>query len=164
MVLPMKNFSPKNFRGEGDLAKNAVFDHFLCHPPLSKVRPHYSANLKARWLPHGSFEPLWAKVTSEHWKMAFLKKNWGPSSLWSQSLDYRSRIVSPPKAVFMVFFKIIFLTHCGPMMPPSVIHGCKAVDLIFLMLKRKKNSHPAERMIFYDAPHRYFPLYWEAVV
>ena len=48
MVLPMKNFSPKNFRGEGDLAKNAVFDHFLCHPPLSKVRPHYSANLKAR--------------------------------------------------------------------------------------------------------------------
>ena len=61
MVLPMKNFSTKNFRGEGYLAKNAVFDHFLRPPPLSKLRTHYSANLKARWLPHGSFEALWAK-------------------------------------------------------------------------------------------------------
>ena len=31
-------------------------------------------------------------------------------------------------------------------------------------IKKQIFVHPAERAIFYDGPHRYFPLYWEAVI
>ena len=91
-------------------------------------------------------------------KMKNLKKN----GLFVHPEVSLSRIVSPQKAVFRVFLKkIIFLTHFGLMMPPSVPHDWKAVDLLFLMVKRKHIfSHPADRRIFYDAPHRYF-LYTE---
>ena len=33
MVLPLKKFSSQKCRGEGTLAKNAVFGHFPCPPP-----------------------------------------------------------------------------------------------------------------------------------
>jgi hypothetical protein len=36
--------------------------------------------------------------------------------------------------------------------PPSVIHGWKATDLFFLVIKRKKYLfHPVKRQIFGDA-------------
>ena len=63
---PWKKISSQKCRGEGTLAKNAVFGHFPCRPPLSKVKNCYSDNFNARWLPHGSFEPLWAIVKWQH--------------------------------------------------------------------------------------------------
>ena len=79
MVLPMKKMSSPQCRGEWTLAKNAVFGHFSCRPPLSKVKIRYSDNFDASGLPHGSFEALWAKVKWEHLKSGNFCQNWGPS-------------------------------------------------------------------------------------
>ena len=48
--------------------------------------------------------------------------------------------------------KIIVLTHFDPMTPPSVIHGWKATDLLFLMVKwRNDFLNPISRQNFANA-------------
>ena len=44
-----------------------------------------------------------------------------------------------------------------PQTPPSVIHGWKATDLLYEMVKTKKIFfHPVKRQIFDDAPKQTF--------
>ena len=78
-----------------------------------------------------------------------------------------SRIVSPKKAVFRAFF---FRKSCfWPIRPnedPQVLYMAGKLWISSFWWYKGKNIflHPAERAIFYDGPHRYFPLYWEAVI
>ena len=78
-----------------------------------------------------------------------------------------SRIVSPQKAVFRAFFlENHFFDPFRPNEDPQVLYMAGKLWISSLWWYKEKNIflHPVERMIFYDGPHRYFPLYWEAVI
>ena len=52
-----------------------------------------------------------------------------------------------------------------PQTPPSVIHGWKATDLLYEMVKTKKIFfHPVKRQIFDDAPKQTFYMISKLVV
>ena len=52
-----------------------------------------------------------------------------------------------------------------PQTPPSVIHGWKATDLLYEMVKTKKIFlHPVKRQIFGDAPKQTFYMISKLVV
>ena len=59
-------------------------------------------------------------------------------------------------------FRFINLT---PQTPPSVIHGWKATDLLYEMVRKEKYFfHPVKRQIFDDAPKQTFYMIWELVI
>ena len=60
-----------------------------------------------------------------------------------------SRTVSKNKPYFRVFFINVFFYPYWPNETQSVIHGWKATDLLFLVVRRK--NHPVKRPIFGDA-------------
>ena len=52
-----------------------------------------------------------------------------------------------------------------PQTPPSVIHGWKATDLLYEMVKTKKIFfHPVKRQIFDDAPKQTFYMISKLVI
>ena len=67
--------------------------------------------------------------------------------------------------------KLVFLDHFfwrksffGPF-DPSVIHGWKDTDLLFMMVQRKNYlSHTVKRQIFDDAPGQTFYMTWDCVL
>ena len=100
--------------------------------------------------------------------MGTLKKWQFCSKLGSQPPLKSSRIVSRKKAVFRAFFSSEnhFLDPFRHNEDPQVLNMAGKLWISSLWWYKEKNIflHPVERMIFWDAPHRYFPLYWEAVV
>ena len=78
-----------------------------------------------------------------------------------------SRIVSPKKAVFRAFFlENHFFDPFRPNEDHPVLYMTGKLWISSFWWYKEKNIclHPAERAIFYDGPHRYFLLYWEAVL
>ena len=148
----------------GDFSKKRRFRPFFVSPPLSKVKNCYSDNFDASGLGHGSFEALWATVKWQHWKSGNFFQNWGPSPLWSQPIQDRV----PQKSCFRAFFFLgnHFFDPFRPNEDPQVLYMAGKLWISSLWWYKEKNIflHPVERMIFWDAPHRYFPLYWEAVL
>ena len=79
----------------------------------------------------------------------------GPSPLRSQLIRNHDR----KNECFLTTFweKMVCFTKLTPRTPPSVIHGWKATDLLFQMVKTKrKKNHPVKRQIFDDAPGQTF--------
>ena len=64
-TTPEQIFFTKMSR-RGDFSKKSRFRSFSVSPPSAKSKNCYSDNFNARWLPHGSFEPLWAIVKWQH--------------------------------------------------------------------------------------------------
>ena len=87
-TTPEKIFFTKMSR-RGDFSKKRRFRSFSVSPPSAKSKNCYSDNFNARWLPHGSFEPLWATVKWQYWKSSICLKKVGPNPLWSQSIQDR---------------------------------------------------------------------------
>ena len=93
MVLSLKNFPIKKYRGEGFLAKNAVFCYFSC--PIRK-KFQVAANrtiLIPEGLPnaHGSSESLCPKFSEAHVEKVLIFKIVGTSPLRSQVIQNRVR-------------------------------------------------------------------------
>ena len=75
--------------------------------------------------------------------------------------------MSPPKAVFRAFFlENHFFDPFRPHEDPQVLYMAGKLWISSFWWYKEKNIcfHPSEPAIFYDGPHRYFPLYWEAVI
>ena len=74
----------------------------------------------------------------------------------------------PPKKLFLgrFFLENHFFDPFRPNEDPQVLYMAGKLWISFLWWYEEKNIflHPVERMIFYDGPHRYFPLYWETVI
>ena len=74
----------------------------------------------------------------------------------------------PPKKLFLgrFFLENHFFDPFRPNEDPQVLYMAGKLWISSLWWYKEKNIflHPVERMIFWDAPHRYFPLYWEAVI
>ena len=73
-----------------------------------------------------------------------------------------------PKKLFLgrFFLENHFFDPFRPNEDPQVLYMAGKLWISSLWWYKEKNIflHPVERMIFYDGPHRYFPLYWEAVI
>ena len=73
-----------------------------------------------------------------------------------------------PKKLFLgrFFLENHFFDPFRPNEDPQVLYMAGKLWISSLWWYKEKNIflHPVERMIFYDGPHRYFPLHWEAVI
>ena len=134
-TTPEKIFFTKMSR-RGDFSKKRRFRSFSVSPP-----PQQSQKIVTRTI-----------LMPDDFHMAHLNR-YGPSlndniknvafliffGLPTPSEVSLSRIVSPKKAVFRAFFfrKSCFWPISSQWRPPSVIHGWKAVGLLFLMVERK---------------------------
>merc|ERR1712105_532772 len=91
MVLSLKNFPIKKYRGEGFLAKNAVFCNFPL-PPRKKISNGcQSDNFDARRSAHGSSESKWPKFSETHAEKVSIFKIVGASPLQSQVIQKSCR-------------------------------------------------------------------------
>ena len=142
----------------GDFSKKRRFRPFF----VTKVKNCYSDNFDASGLAHGSFEALWAKIKWEQkWKKL--------SKLGSQPpLKSAYPGSCRPKKLFLgrFFLENHFFDPFRPNEDPQVLYMAGKLWISSLWWYKEKNIflHPVERIIFYDVPHRYFPLYWEAVI
>ena len=137
MVLPLKKFSSQKCRGGGTLAKNAVFGHFSCRPPLTKVKNCYSDNFDASGLAHGSFEALWATVKWQHWKSGnFFSKLGSQPPLKSA---YPGSC--PPKKLFLgrFFLENHFFDPFRPNEDPQVLYMAGKLWISSLWWYKEKN-------------------------
>ena len=74
----------------------------------------------------------------------------GPSPLRSQVIQNHDR----KNECFLTTFweKMVCFTKLTPQTPPSVIHGCKATDLLYEMVRRKNYwQNPFSRQNFANA-------------
>ena len=91
MVLSLKNFPSQQCRGEGILAKNAVFLQFSIAAPKIISKRCQSDNFDARRSAHGSSESLCPKFSEAHVEKVLIFKIVGASPLQSQVIQNRVR-------------------------------------------------------------------------
>ena len=136
MVLSWIFFSLSKFRGISVLWKKAVFSFFPWpHQKKFQVAADRTI-LKFDDLPIAHFEtdvPLFSKHMLE---IAIPLKFWVPAHSkvsWSRTMTAKMSVFRP-----LFWRKSLFWPIPTQWTPPSVIHGWKATDLLFLMVKRKK--------------------------
>ena len=136
MVLSWIFFSLSKFRGISVLWKKAVFSCFPW-PHRKKIQRIFIRTiLKFDDLPRAHFEtdvPLFLKHL---WKLGISLKLWVPAHSevrWSRTMTAKMSVFRP-----LFWRKSLFWPIPTQWTPPSVIHGWKATDLLFLMVKRKK--------------------------
>ena len=135
MDLSWKFFSLSKFRGMSLLWKKSNFSIFSC-PHREKFQTILNWTiLKFDALPIAHFETYVPLFLKNLWKLAISLKLWVPAA----SEVRWSRTVSKKNPHFRVLFWInhFFLAKPNQETPPSVIHGWKATDLPFMMVKRK---------------------------
>ena len=136
MVLSWIFFSLSKFRGISVLWKKAVFSFFPWpHQKKFQVAADRTI-LKFDDLPIAHFEtdvPLFSKHMLE---IAIPLKFWVPAHSkvsWSRTMTAKMSVFRP-----LFWRKSLFWPIPTQWTPPSVIHGWKATDLLFLMVQRKK--------------------------
>ena len=99
----------------------------------------------------------------------FSKHLWNltiPQKLWVSALFEVgwSRTVAAKIGVFRPLFleKMFCFINLTPETPPSVIHGCKATDLLYELVKKK--FHPVRCQIFGDALKQTFCMISKLVI
>ena len=150
MVLSWIFFSLSKFRGISVLWKKAVFS-FFPWPHRKKIqRILIRTILKFDDLPIAHFEtdvPLFLKHL---WKLGISLKLWVPAHSkvsWSRTMTAKMSVFRP-----LFWRKSLFWPIPTQWTPPSVIHGWKATDLLFLIVKRKKYFlNPISRQNFANA-------------
>ena len=154
MVLSWIFFSLSKFRGISVLWKKAVFS-FFPWPHRKKIQRIFIRTiLKFDDLPIAHFEtdvPLFLKHL---WKLGISLKLWVPANSevgWSRTVAAKIGVFRP-----LFWREKFYFTNLTPPTPPSVIHGWKATDLLFMMIKNKIFFHPVKRQIFVDAPGQTF--------
>ena len=128
-------FSLSKFRGISVLWKKAVFSCFPW-PHRKKIQRIFIRTiLKFDDLPIAHFEtdvPLFLKHL---WKLGISLKLWVPANSevrWSRTMTAKMSVFRP-----LFWRKSLFWPIPTQWTPPSVIHGWKATDLLFLIVKRK---------------------------
>ena len=150
MVLSWIFFSLSKFRGISVLWKKAVFSCFPW-PHRKKIQRIFIRTiLKFDDLPIAHFEtdvPLFLKHL---WKLGISLKLWVPANSevrWSRTMTAKMSVFRP-----LFWRKSLFWPIPTQWTPPSVIHGWKATDLLFLVVKRKKYFlNPISRQNFANA-------------
>jgi len=150
MVLSWIFFSLSKFRGISVLWKTSVFSIFSWpHRKKFQVAADRTI-LKFDDLPIAHFEadvPLFSKHMLE---IAIPLKFWVPAHSkvsWSRTMTAKISVFRP-----LFWRKSLFWPISTKWTPPSVIHGWKAMDLLFLMVKRKKYFlNPISRQNFANA-------------
>ena len=136
MVLSWKNFPIKKYRGEGFLAKNAVFCNFSC-PPRKKISNGcQSDNFDPRRSAYGSSESLCPIFFKTPAKKVIIFKIVGASPLQSQVIQ---NLDTQKRCFLGTFFeKMAIFTHFDQTNPPPHdTHRWKAVHLSFPGARRK---------------------------
>ena len=109
-----------------------------------------SDNFEDWRLPHSSFRSLCSKFFKTLVELSDTSKIVGSSPLRSQVIQNHDR----KNYCFLTTFweKMVCFTKLTPWTPPSVIHGWKAMDLLYEMVKRKNYLlNPISRQNFADA-------------
>ena len=150
MVLSWIFFSLSKFRGISVLWKKAVFSCFPW-PHRKKIQRIFIRTiLKFDDLPIAHFEtdvPLFSKHMLE---IAIPLKFWVPAHSkvsWSRTMTAKMSVFRP-----LFWRKSLFWPIPTQWTPPSVIHGWKATDLLFLVVKWNKYFlNPISRQNFANA-------------
>ena len=109
-----------------------------------------SDNFEERRLPHSSFRSWCSKFSETLVEVSDTSKIVGPSPLRSQVIRNHDR----KNECFLTTFweKMVCFTKLTPRTPPSVIHGWKATDLLYEMVRRKNYwRNPISRQNFANA-------------
>ena len=130
MVLCWKNFSLSKFWGVSVLWKKSIFSIFSL-PHLKKIqtiliRP--ILNFDA--LPIAHFETYVPLFLKHLWKLAISLKLWVPAHFevgWSRTVAAKIGVFRP-----LFWRKSFFWPISTQWTPPSVIHGWKATNLLFM--------------------------------
>ena len=148
-------FPREKFRGMSVLWKKSFFSIFSC-PHRKKIqkiliRPILTFDA----LPIAHFEAYVPNFLKHLWKLAISLKLWVPAHFevgWSRTVSAKIGVFRP-----LFWREKNYFTNLTPRTPPSVIHGWKATDLLFKMVKRKNYFfHPVKRQIFDDTPVQTF--------
>ena len=91
MVLFVKNFASRKYRGEGVLEKNAVFLQFSIATPKNFSNGCQSDNFDPRTFAYGSSESLCPKFSETHAEKVSIFKIVGASPLQSQVIQKSCR-------------------------------------------------------------------------
>ncbi len=86
-------------------------------------------------LPIAHFEAYVPNFLKHLWKLAISLKLWVPAHSevgWSRTVAAKIGVFRP-----LFWREKNYFTNLTPRTPPSVIHGWKATDLLFMMVKRK---------------------------
>ena len=134
MVLSWIFFSLSKFRGISVLWKKAVFSCFPW-PHRKKIQRIFIRTiLKFDDLPIAHLETVVPLFLKHLWKLGISLKLWVPAHSkvsWSRTMTAKMSVFRP-----LFWRKSLFWPIPTQWTPPSVIHGWKATDLLFLMVKR----------------------------
>ena len=150
MVLSWIFFSLSKFRGMSVLWKTSVFSIFSWpHRKKFQVAADRTI-LKFDDLPIAHFEADVLIFSKHMLEIAIPLKCWVPAHSevsWSRTMTAKMGVFRP------LFWRKSFLWPISTQWtPPSVIHGWKATDLLFMMVKRKKYfQNPISRQNFANA-------------
>ena len=148
-------FPREKFQGMSVLWKKSFFSIFSL-PHRKKIqnfliRPILTFDA----LPIAHFDPYVPNFLKHLWKLAISLKLWVPAHFevgWSRTVSAKICVFRP-----LFWREKNYFTNLTPRTPPSVIHGWKATDLLFMMVKRKNYFfHPVNRQIFDDTPVQTF--------
>ena len=109
-----------------------------------------SDNIEVWWLAHSSFRNWCSTFFKTHVGNSDTFKILGSSPLQSQLIQDHDR----QNECFLTNFweKMVCFTKLTPRTPPSVIHGLKAMDLLYEMVRRKNYLlNPVSCQSFADA-------------
>ena len=143
-------FSLSKFRGMGVLWKKSIFSIFSC-PHQKKIQTIFIRPiLNFDALPIAHFEDYVPLFLKHLWKLGISLKLWVPAHSkvsWSRTMTAKMSVFRP-----LFWRKSLFWPIPTQWTPPSVIHGWKATDLLFLIVKRKKYFlNPISRQNFANA-------------
>ena len=128
-------FSLCKFWGMSVLWKKSIFSIFSL-PHRKKIQTILNRTiLKFDALPIAHFETYVPLFLKHLWKLAISLKLWVPAHFevgWSRTVAAKIGVFRP-----LFWRKSFFWPISTQWTPPSVIHGWKATDLLFMMVKRK---------------------------
>ena len=122
--------------GNERFMKNTRFYHFFMTAPKKISSGRRSDNIEVWWLAHSSFRNWCSTFFKTHAGNSDTFKFWVPAHSkvsWSRTMTAKMSVFRP-----LFWRKSLFWPIPTKWTPPSVIHGWKATDLLFLIVKRKK--------------------------